>query len=67
MIFDGPKGPVMHLCDINTLGQLLLNFDRLFCKIEDSIKRYSLPLPGLFTKGYVDRTSLTFYNRDEVS
>ena len=48
-------------------AQLLLNYDRIYTAIENKLIQYNLPKPGLFLKGVIDRTSLTFYNRTQVS
>jgi hypothetical protein len=34
--------------------------------IENAINHHQLSKPGLFCKGIIDRTSLTFYNREQV-
>ena len=46
------------------LGQLLLDYDRLYTAVEEAIDEHQLPKPALFSKGYIDRTSMTFYNRE---
>ena len=35
----------------------------MYQAIENSIDHYQLPKPGLFKKGYIDRHSLTHYNK----
>ena len=44
----------------------MLNYDRVFTAIEKAIDRFKLPKPGVFMKGYIDRTSLTYYNKEQV-
>ena len=49
-------------------GQTLLNYDRLYSVLQESIIRYELEVPLLFQYLHgIDRRALTFYNgRDEV-
>ena len=44
----------------------MLNYDRVYTSIEKAIDRFELPKPGVFKKGYIDRTSLTYYNKEQV-
>ena len=46
------------------IGQLLLDYDRLYTAVAQGIDDHHLPKPALFNKGYIDRTSMTYYNRE---
>ena len=48
-------------------AQVLYNYDRLFGLIKDGIDKHNLEPPLLFLKGHIDRTSLTYWNKDQVN
>ena len=51
---------------MSILGQVLLNYDRVFNVMLDSIDKYDLRRPKVFCKGFIDRTSMTYFNKEEV-
>ena len=48
------------------LGQVLLNYDRVYRAIENAVDDYLLKKPKLMQNDFIDRKALTFYNNRQV-